>query len=454
MQIIQLDISQILAEQPVLRAKQSDVGRKFLARITDNGADWPVPADAVVSVWYSGTAGQGNYTHIGSLPAAQISGNTLTVELIAQMLAAPGGGMLCLMLNGENGRQLGLWNLHYWVEPVPGADSGEAKAYYNAFAQNVAEAMAAAEKLTLPVPVQHGGTGAENAAAALANLGAAAAVHDHNGQSIKPDGIDVDAGHDWPRIYLRNKNRQDIQTLMQLDCTTKQFFFAVETPEGGFGEYYKLPALSATETAWYDILTTKNPVPLVSAVYYPTNDNELDAILLSEYAKMQDNSVRFIALNLVNTAVSSLSKDMWSIKIVRANSEYGYFEAGSYAGIGSYLKRTFNGGNLQPWEWEEPPMQLGVEYRTTERYEGQPVYTKLVACGKAVPGGSVSVTVDLGTRVLRYVADNGWSAMPMYTDETGGYEMLVRCVEPNRIIVRAGSQHTDASVYVQAWYLK
>lgn len=31
-----------------------------------------------------------------------------------------------------------------------------------------------------------------------------------------------------------------------------------------------------------------------------------------------------------------------------------------------------------PWEWVNPPMLLGTEYRTTERYLGKPVYTKVV----------------------------------------------------------------------------
>lgn len=35
----------------------------------------------------------------------------------------------------------------------------------------------------------------------------------------------------------------------------------------------------------------------------------------------------------------------------------------------------------QPWEWENPPMAIGVEYRTTERWDGKPVYTKCVNCG-------------------------------------------------------------------------
>lgn len=31
-----------------------------------------------------------------------------------------------------------------------------------------------------------------------------------------------------------------------------------------------------------------------------------------------------------------------------------------------------------PWEWVNPPMELGTEYRTTERYLGKPLYKKLI----------------------------------------------------------------------------
>lgn len=34
-------------------------------------------------------------------------------------------------------------------------------------------------------------------------------------------------------------------------------------------------------------------------------------------------------------------------------------------------------------EWVNPPMQLGVEYRTTERFLGKPVYVRLINCGSA-----------------------------------------------------------------------
>ena len=47
-------------------------------------------------------------------------------------------------------------------------------------------------------------------------------------------------------------------------------------------------------------------------------------------------------------------------------------------------------GVWQPWEWVNPPMQLGVEYRTTERYFGKPVYTQVISIG-AIGSGSGNV---------------------------------------------------------------
>ena len=40
------------------------------------------------------------------------------------------------------------------------------------------------------------------------------------------------------------------------------------------------------------------------------------------------------------------------------------------------VKRFLIANAWKPWEWINPPMDLGVEYRTTERYLGKPVYVK------------------------------------------------------------------------------
>ena len=51
------------------------------------------------------------------------------------------------------------------------------------------------------------------------------------------------------------------------------------------------------------------------------------------------------------------------------------------------LERRCISGVWYPWEWVNPPMQIGVEYRTTERYQGKPVYAKSFNIG-ALPAGS------------------------------------------------------------------
>lgn len=53
-------------------------------------------------------------------------------------------------------------------------------------------------------------------------------------------------------------------------------------------------------------------------------------------------------------------------------------------------------------DWLSPPMQLGVEYRTAERYNGKPVYKKAVNTGALSAGTSKSVAhgvQDIGLRL-------------------------------------------------------
>lgn len=51
------------------------------------------------------------------------------------------------------------------------------------------------------------------------------------------------------------------------------------------------------------------------------------------------------------------------------------------------LRRYAYGGVFSEWECENPPMVSGVEYRTTERHNGKPVFRKAYALG-ALPNTS------------------------------------------------------------------
>lgn len=56
----------------------------------------------------------------------------------------------------------------------------------------------------------------------------------------------------------------------------------------------------------------------------------------------------------------------------------------------------------QPFEWVNPPMELGVEYRTTERFLGKPVYVKTVDLG-ALPNATIKTVMHGISNVARCV---------------------------------------------------
>lgn len=134
MQIIYLDISN-KGVVPCIQAKQSEVGRKFLAVITDNGQPYMLSNDSLLSVWYEGDTDAGNYSSIENRSAFSVHRNNVTVELVAQMLLSPGKGELCLSISKGDGTETNTWNIPYEVEYKPGATSAIPTEYYTALTE-------------------------------------------------------------------------------------------------------------------------------------------------------------------------------------------------------------------------------------------------------------------------------------------------------------------------------
>lgn len=59
-----------------------------------------------------------------------------------------------------------------------------------------------------------------------------------------------------------------------------------------------------------------------------------------------------------------------------ACTQFAFFETQDNIAIRHQIGTTWG-----PWEWVNPPMNLGIEYRTTERYLRKPVYIRVVDCG-------------------------------------------------------------------------
>lgn len=79
------------------------------------------------------------------------------------------------------------------------------------------------------------------------------------------------------------------------------------------------------------------------------------------------------------------------------------FDVSNSSNCGLKMQRIIYGSSyVSAWEWVNPPMTLGVEYRTTERWGGKPVYVKLVNFG-TMPNNtqkSISVSTTGVTQVI------------------------------------------------------
>ncbi len=118
----------------------------------------------------------------------------------------------------------------------------------------------------------------------------------------------------------------------------------------------------------------------------------LDNMLINQIADMPAQSYRNIILSF--TEMINLGGENgpqvgghWSTEIFKQSENYAIITAKSYIFYGTALQRVwFKDGEdddpnatgiLHPWEWVNPPMVEGVEYRTTERINGKAIYRKL-----------------------------------------------------------------------------
>ena len=129
------------------------------------------------------------------------------------------------------------------------------------------------------------------------------------------------------------------------------------------------------------------------------SENDLDTALTTAYSKVNDKGVGFVRIH-VQPGNLPLCSGSWFFTIFRTEPSYGTVFGSCYFND-DFVFRNLLDGEWGEWEFSNPPMYLGVEYRTTERHNGKAVYAKLVNCGKATNGAKV--TIDGMTSCVRYV---------------------------------------------------
>ena len=128
------------------------------------------------------------------------------------------------------------------------------------------------------------------------------------------------------------------------------------------------------------------------------------------------------------------------------------------AGTGEMCVRHFY-NNWTEWEYINPPMKPGVEYRTIERWNGKPVFTKLVDCG-AMPNSTnknVSCLMPSMT-VIDYevvMVKSGLTLKLPYFDTNGAMQARAVCNTSSSVIqILTKSDMSSYNGYATVKYTK
>ena len=113
-------------------------------------------------------------------------------------------------------------------------------------------------------------------------------------------------------------------------------------------------------------------------------------------------------------------------------------------------------GTWNPFEWVNPPMQIGVEYRTTERYLGNPVYVKVVNCGQISNGKEIEHGIsNMDTCIM---AQGLMSAMALprvlIHDLSNEWSAYISQVYATKIRFECGTSVVGNNIYVILKYTK
>ncbi len=131
----------------------------------------------------------------------------------------------------------------------------------------------------------------------------------------------------------------------------------------------------------------------------------------------------------------------------KAQDVYGY-GGGAHGDVMLHRGRFVN--TWLPWEWVNPPMQFGVEYRTTERYLGKPVYTTIVNCG----------TITAGTNTIAHNIASVAQMVGCEFIDVSGYiagqppTLFVTANVSSIYIDVTGDQFVGRTIYVRLRYVK
>lgn len=125
-------------------------------------------------------------------------------------------------------------------------------------------------------------------------------------------------------------------------------------------------------------------------------------------------------------------------------------------GHGCLCVRTTYGSIIYPWEWVNPPMISGTEYRTTERFCGRPVYYKIVDCGQIADNKQVEHGIVNMRDCISFQGLRGGMPMPSISNNnlSDPWSFYVADVSRTKITLACGTSAAGGNCHVMLKYTK
>lgn len=140
---------------------------------------------------------------------------------------------------------------------------------------------------------------------------------------------------------------------------------------------------------------------------------DFNACIKNGWYRAYSNSLNYPSIGGLGARYGAL------LVLTRDSTIYHVYYVALYSVMYTIERYSNDGGTTWPeWEFVNPPMELGVEYRTTERYLGKPVYVKAVDCGAMANNKTIVITDD-SKRILDVILKGNPTLFPMGPNGSG-----------------------------------
>jgi hypothetical protein len=112
-------------------------------------------------------------------------------------------------------------------------------------------------------------------------------------------------------------------------------------------------------------------------------------------------------------------------------------------------------GEWGPWEWINPPMQYDTEYRTIERWEGHPVYRRIITFSNLANNDFKHLAIPAANAVgisLSGIVKSGSTSITLPFES--GARKIWGYITDGKVVIFSNFDASTWSGYIEAKYHK